>query len=181
MEAKLWMLVPAKTDARPMALRYLPAVIGRAPDCDFFVDDSTISKRHLEVRTEGSTLTFQDLGSSNGTKLNGLDITNQEASLEPAENPGPVEITKGIRLDLGSTVYYLHYLTEAQASEVMNHYLPKDEQWFYLREGQRIGPVTEEELLVAANRGLITPTANLWRADRPEPLQARNVEGLFPG
>ncbi|MGI8939466.1 MAG: FHA domain-containing protein [Iamia sp.] len=43
---------------------------GRHPDSDIFLDDITVSRRHAEVRQEGSRLVVRDVGSLNGTYLN---------------------------------------------------------------------------------------------------------------
>lgn len=180
MESKVWLLIPEKSGRRPFALRFFPVVVGRAPECDICIDDVTVSKRHIEFRGSGNILQMEDMGSSNGSKLNGLDITGQEASLEPVEYKGLFELTKGVKLELGTTVSYLHHVTAAQGTAIMELYVPKDEQWFFLLDGERVGPVTEEELLCAANKGIILPDDSLWRGDRDEPLTARNVEGLFP-
>lgn len=45
-------------------------VIGRSPDCDVFLDDVTVSRRHAEVIREGDSFTIRDLGSLNGTYVN---------------------------------------------------------------------------------------------------------------
>jgi len=44
--------------------------IGRSPDCDIFLDDVTVSRRHAVVAREGNRLEIRDLGSLNGTFLN---------------------------------------------------------------------------------------------------------------
>ena len=43
---------------------------GRHPDSDIFLDDITVSRRHAEVRREGTRLIVADVGSLNGTYLN---------------------------------------------------------------------------------------------------------------
>lgn len=43
---------------------------GRHPDSDIFLDDITVSRRHAEVRNDGSALVVADVGSLNGTYLN---------------------------------------------------------------------------------------------------------------
>ena len=43
---------------------------GRHPDSDIFLDDITVSRRHVEIRREGARLTVSDVGSLNGTYLN---------------------------------------------------------------------------------------------------------------
>ena len=45
-------------------------LIGRSPECDVFLDDVTVSRRHAELLREGDTFTIRDLGSLNGTYVN---------------------------------------------------------------------------------------------------------------
>ena len=46
------------------------ALIGRSPDCDVFLDDVTVSRRHAELVREANVFTIRDLGSLNGTFVN---------------------------------------------------------------------------------------------------------------
>ncbi len=46
------------------------ALIGRSPDCDVFLDDVTVSRRHAELSRDGAVFTIRDLGSLNGTFVN---------------------------------------------------------------------------------------------------------------
>ncbi|MGI9605643.1 MAG: FHA domain-containing protein [Acidimicrobiales bacterium] len=43
---------------------------GRHPESDIFLDDVTVSRRHVEISHEGSTYTARDVGSLNGTYIN---------------------------------------------------------------------------------------------------------------
>lgn len=45
-------------------------VIGRSPECDIFLDDVTVSRRHAELSRDADTITIRDLGSLNGTFVN---------------------------------------------------------------------------------------------------------------
>ena len=47
------------------------AVIGRSKDCDIQLADPNVSRRHAEVRQEGAAYWVIDLGSTNGTEVNG--------------------------------------------------------------------------------------------------------------
>jgi pSer/pThr/pTyr-binding forkhead associated (FHA) protein len=44
--------------------------VGRSPDCDIFLDDVTVSRRHAVVTRGDAAFTIEDLGSLNGTFLN---------------------------------------------------------------------------------------------------------------
>ena len=57
--------------------------IGRTPDCDIFLDDVTVSRRHAIVAKGAETFTLQDLGSLNGTFLNRHRI--EQAELESGD------------------------------------------------------------------------------------------------
>jgi predicted component of type VI protein secretion system len=49
--------------------------IGRAPTCDIVIpDDQMVSRRHAIVRRQNDVVTVTDLGSSNGTLVNGVEI-----------------------------------------------------------------------------------------------------------
>lgn len=54
-------------------------VVGRASTSDMPVIDPTISRRHAELTCQGTTVQLRDLGSSNGTFVNGTRVT--EATL----------------------------------------------------------------------------------------------------
>jgi adenylate cyclase len=56
-------------------------VVGRAVTSDVPIYDPTISRRHAEVSLTNSGVRVKDLGSSNGTQLNGVRITEAEASV----------------------------------------------------------------------------------------------------
>jgi len=48
--------------------------IGRMADCELPVGDPNISRRHAEVRAQGSGFVLHDLGSTNGTRVNGVVV-----------------------------------------------------------------------------------------------------------
>jgi pSer/pThr/pTyr-binding forkhead associated (FHA) protein len=48
--------------------------IGRLSECDIVVNDSGASRRHAQIRTADGVSTVTDLGSTNGTKVNGRDV-----------------------------------------------------------------------------------------------------------
>lgn len=54
-----------------LILTGLPAELGRSPDADLVLDDDTVSRRHAVLRGDHEGLELEDLGSSNGTAING--------------------------------------------------------------------------------------------------------------
>jgi hypothetical protein len=53
-------------------------VLGRSSEADILIDDTGVSRKHLEIRTEGGSATAVDLGSTNGSFVNGQRIHGQE-------------------------------------------------------------------------------------------------------
>jgi DNA-binding NtrC family response regulator len=56
-------------------------VVGKSPDCDIPIADVTVSRQHFEVLNEGARYLVKDLGSTNGTLLDGAAV--KEAYLRP--------------------------------------------------------------------------------------------------
>ena len=56
------------------ALDRARTVIGRLPDNEAHLDSPGISRRHAELQTQGDTVVLHDLGSANGTLLNGARL-----------------------------------------------------------------------------------------------------------
>ena len=63
-------------------------VIGRAPDCQIVVDHKQISRRHARLTIAEGSWTLEDLGSANGTKVDG----------EPVRSPTVVRAGQSIRM-----------------------------------------------------------------------------------
>lgn len=55
---------------------------GRLASLEMVLDDSSVSRRHAEVRNTDDGWRLRDLGSTNGTFLNGLRLTNAEKEVK---------------------------------------------------------------------------------------------------
>ena len=69
--------------------------IGRGPDCDCVIVDGTVSRRHAALHRNEEGWTLRDLGSTNGTRLNGWRLI------------GETEVHPGDRVTFGSARYRL--------------------------------------------------------------------------
>lgn len=58
--------------------------IGRSRESDVFLPDQWLSRHHAEIRRQGELYYLQDLGSKNGTLLNGTRI-RQQSRLKPGD------------------------------------------------------------------------------------------------
>jgi len=65
-------------DGRRIQLGDEPAVIGRLPECAVSLTDAQVSRRHAEVRPAGDGFAVADLGSMNGTTVNGAAVREQQ-------------------------------------------------------------------------------------------------------
>jgi hypothetical protein len=69
-------LVVDQTNER-FDLRVGSNVIGRGTDADLQLLDQGISRRHLDIQFDGNFATVYDLGSTNGTTVNGHEVGSQ--------------------------------------------------------------------------------------------------------
>ncbi len=75
--------------------------VGRGADCDVRLEEPSVSRRHARLRIDGAAAEVEDLGSSNGTLLDGqrlqapacleagqlLTLGNLQLQVEPADRP----------------------------------------------------------------------------------------------
>jgi len=67
-----------------------PVTIGRSPGSDIVIADDYISSAHARIVPSGERIVLEDLGSTNGTVVNGRRITS------------PVTLAPGDEIDLGT-------------------------------------------------------------------------------
>ncbi|TLM66686.1 MAG: FHA domain-containing protein [Actinobacteria bacterium] len=70
-----------------------PLVVGRAPDADIVISDAFVSTRHARISPGRGGVIVEDLGSTNGTVLNGVPVT-APAAASPGDivSVGPVDL-----------------------------------------------------------------------------------------
>jgi hypothetical protein len=77
--ARIWLIAQdGEHVAHTSELRDQVTVIGRQPDCAISLPSSTVSRRHAQIRQEGSRFFLSDLSSTNGTLLNREPVIGEE-------------------------------------------------------------------------------------------------------
>jgi FhaA, N-terminal domain/FHA domain len=77
-------------EGREVPITVERAVLGRSRECDVRLADSNVSRRHAELRREDGAYWIVDLGSTNGTELNGKRVER-------------ARLSDGDRITLGAT------------------------------------------------------------------------------
>ncbi|MFJ7749869.1 FhaA domain-containing protein [Arthrobacter sp. NPDC097144] len=78
-------------DGQRYSLNAPAVVLGRSSEADILVDDTGVSRRHLEIRTENGVSRAIDLGSTNGSFVNGQRVQ------------GEADLTDGSTIAMGRT------------------------------------------------------------------------------
>ena len=78
-------------------------IIGREEDCDIVLPSRQVSRNHARIRRSGGRHILEDLGSKNGTFVNGQDLTEPY----PLQDGDEIQIALSFKLffvDAGATV-----------------------------------------------------------------------------
>jgi len=70
-----------------------PLILGRSPSADIMVSDPLVSRRHARFYVQAGQVFIEDLGSANGTRVNGMRIT------------GPQLLHPGDQVSVGQTTF----------------------------------------------------------------------------
>lgn len=84
-------------DRRSFSLPKPTTVIGRREDCDLRIPLAEVSRKQCRMIVEGESLRIEDLGSSNGTFVNGKRI--QEAIIKAGDTVGIGPVTFVVQID----------------------------------------------------------------------------------
>lgn len=74
-EAKPYPKLREASSGREFLLKAGTNLVGRDPTADILLSDGTVSRRHAQVIIEENTAFVEELGSTNGTKVNGQPIS----------------------------------------------------------------------------------------------------------
>ena len=89
-------------DDRDHPLNQGPNIIGRTADTDICIDRTKVSRCHARIVVAGTTATIEDLGSKNGTYLNGERLQN------------PTLLTNGDEIWIGRSVARFRFMVEGE-------------------------------------------------------------------
>lgn len=78
-------------DGRRLVVGPGGATLGRSRQCDLVLNDPNVSRQHAEIRPRGGSWVLTDLGSTNGSRINGRDVEHPEV------------VRPGDEIELGST------------------------------------------------------------------------------
>ena len=87
-----------------VALDRFPLRIGRDPHNELVVDGSGVSRRHARIEKRGDRAVLMDVGSTNGTLLNDVELAAM------------VELNSGDRIKVGSTIFKYLSASDAETS-----------------------------------------------------------------
>jgi hypothetical protein len=84
-------------DGKRMVVGPAGVTLGRSRQCDVVLDDANISRQHAEIRPRGGAWVLTDLGSTNGSLINGRRLDHPEV-IKPGDE---IEIgTSAIKFEL---------------------------------------------------------------------------------
>ena len=79
-------------DGRRLVVGPSGATLGRSRQCDIVLSDPNVSRQHAEIRARGGSWVLNDLGSTNGSRINGRPVEGSEV------------VRPGDEIELGSTL-----------------------------------------------------------------------------
>jgi hypothetical protein len=81
-----WAMLIADDGSAVLGISRNRTIIGRSLDSDIRIANEQISRHHALVVASGGSVRIRDLGSSNGTHVNGTGVTGTPFVLSPGDN-----------------------------------------------------------------------------------------------
>lgn len=90
-----------KNEGAVIAINKPQFIIGRLPECNLRIESKALSRRHAQINVNDGSVTVKDLGSTNGTFVDGQKIT-EEVELKNGQTlrVGPLETTVQISAEM---------------------------------------------------------------------------------
>lgn len=95
----------------PIPLRKAEMVVGRRPSCDIRLDFENVSGKHCMLRFQNQVWHVRDLGSTNGTTVNGSAVASEHAVMPDDE------------LRIASHIFSIDYEPGAPEAIMSQHHL----------------------------------------------------------
>jgi pSer/pThr/pTyr-binding forkhead associated (FHA) protein len=152
---------PYLTDPNGQEHRLPPqqAIIGRAVDCDIVIASKSISRENTRLRRDGRIWIVEDLGSTNGTYLNGERVIN------------PMKLRDGDGIKVGEVMFLFHD-PDTTTRENPVPYLEVDTTAGVVRVNRRSIRLSPKEYLLIAylygRRGQVCSKDDIGHAVWPE-------------
>lgn len=107
-------------------------IIGRGPECYLRVDEPMVSRRHARLRVTPTQVFLEDLGSRNGSRVNGINAT------------APVALNPGDILGVGTQQFTLEREDDPSPHRPTVNYSPQWTQSSQANVPVSIGPVPDD-------------------------------------
>lgn len=151
MDVILKVLDGAKKGAK-IAVKKSQFLIGRSKECQLCVGSTAISRKHCLISRHEARVTAQDLGSRNGTYVNGKKLS-EEVELESGDQlmVGPLKfqltISAGIKNEKKPQVSSVAEAADRAADVAMGD-VPEDDISKWLIDSGRVLPTSETKTMV---------------------------------
>jgi pSer/pThr/pTyr-binding forkhead associated (FHA) protein len=109
MEVRL-VIERGRTRTRVVRLASPETLVGRQRGCGVRIPSAEVSRRHCALRLEDGYLTVEDLGSVNGTFLNGMRVVNREV------------VRPGDHLEVGPVRFVVEYELTPEALDRLSQF-----------------------------------------------------------
>ncbi len=70
--------------------------LGRAPGCEIRLEERGVSRRHCDFEHSGNQVFVRDLGSANGTFVNGTKVTRRHLDAGDELSVGPIVLNEEV-------------------------------------------------------------------------------------
>jgi pSer/pThr/pTyr-binding forkhead associated (FHA) protein len=179
MDVVLKVLEGARSGAK-VSVKKAEFLIGRSKDCHLCAGSSAISRQHCLIRREGNQVFAKDLGSRNGTLVNGKK-TSGEVELASGDEltVGPlkflVTISTGIKNEKKSEVKSIAEAAERTAASKSGMLLEDDISDWLLGPDSSVSALSETQTIQLDDTNAIQ-----LRADAAEPSGSKIRQGAKP-
>lgn len=127
-------------------------LVGRLSDCDLEVQDGKVSRKHCRILKEEDQFFIQDLGSSNGTIVNG-------------ENVDQAKLEEGDRIIIGETALYFSQNKEGPSALQADASSSNDESTSYVKDLKDIPEDYRMDVAESLKKGKIIEDGTRRRSD----------------